>query len=324
MDVALAANVSQATVSRAFAGGKVSVDARERVFAAARHLNYHPNAVARSLTMGRSRLIGLIVSDQTSLIYPELVYELTERLAMDRYRVMLFTTSESRSTESVLAEVRSHRVDGVISLALLTPDQCSELARADVSVVLYNQVSGSAVSSVYCDHADVGQRVARALDAAAFRKVGVLAGPEDSFVSGSFLKALERGLERSKASLSIVHAAYRYDAGRAGAKALLDEIGGALDCIVSVNDTVAAGCIDYLRYVAGVAVPDDVAVFALNGRGPSLWGAYTISAMRQPTERMADAAVQAVLARIDDPGRPAEHRVFFSDYFAGATGRLPL
>lgn len=324
LHVAAAAKVSQATVSRAFAGGKVSAKVRERIFEVARELNYQPNAVARSLTMGRSRQIGLIVSDQTSLIYPELVYELTEHLAVLHYRVMLFTTNDNRSTETVLAEMRSHRVDGVISLAPLTPSQCRELERAEMSVVLYNQVAGPNISSIYCDHSEAGRRVAEALVCGNYARIGVLAGPEESFVSGQFVTALKQRLADGAVAIKVVNAPYRYDCGQSGAATLTCHADWQPDCIICVNDTVAAGCIDFLRFVAARAVPEDIAIFALNGRGPSLWAAYAITALRQPTDRMAEAAVQAVLGRIDEPQRPAEHRVFFADYLPGKTGDLVL
>lgn len=322
LDVASAANVSQATVSRAFAGGKVSVVVRERVFEVARRLNYQPNAVARSLTVGRSKLIAVVVSDQTSLIYPELVYELTEQLAVYGYHVMLFTTSTTRTTESVLADLLSHRVDGVISMTPLSQRNCEDLARVGLPVLLYNQTSGSQISSVYCDHQEAGRRLGDALVASGLVRVGVLAGPASSFVSAEFLAGLAQTLPRKGRRSDVIHGPYRYEFGQEGTEQLLEA--GGQDAIVCVNDTVGAGCLDHLRIVRGLAVPNDIAVVALNGRGPSLWGAYAISAMRQPTERMAEAAVEALLARIDDPTRSPEHRIFFASYFTGKTANLDL
>jgi len=63
-DVALRAGVSTSTVSHVLNGTRfVSAGLRERVRAAVEDLDYQPNAAAQSLTLKRSRAIGLIVSD---------------------------------------------------------------------------------------------------------------------------------------------------------------------------------------------------------------------------------------------------------------------
>ncbi len=324
IEVAKAAGVSQATVSRAFAGGKVSPPVRARVLAIAEELNYRPNAVARSLTRGRSQLIGMIVSDQTSLIYPELVYELTERLADRGYRVLLFTTSDQRGEAHVLNEIWSHRVDGVVSLAPLSAGHLAQLARHDLPVVLYNQIGGRGASNVYCDHLDAGAQLAGRLLAAGQRAFGVLAGPATSFVSTQFLTGFRTALDGADARVAVAQGPYRYDFAEPGLRHVVSELGGVPDTVICVNDTVAAGCLDDLRLKRGLAVPTEVSVVALNGRGPSLWAGYAITALRQPTERMAEAAVALLLQGVDEPDRPPEHRIFFLSAFQGETAAITL
>ena len=324
LEVARAAGVSQATVSRAFAGGKVSADVRARIVAIADELNYRPNAVARSLTRGRSQLIGLIVSDQTSLTYPELVYELTERLADRGYRVLLFTTSDRRGEAHVLNEIWSHRVDGVLSLAPLSAEHLAQLTRHHLPVVLYNQAGGRGASNVYCDHREAGEQLAARLLAAGERAFGVLAGPPTSFVSSQFLLGLRNGLGDAAARVAVAQGPYRYDFAEAGLARIVADLGEVPDTVICVNDTVAAGCLDELRLKRGLRVPADVSVVALNGRGPSLWAGYAITALRQPTERMAEAAVELLLQGIIEPSRPPEHRVFFLSAFRGDTATVEL
>src|SRR5438445_11156882 len=63
-DVAEAAGVSTATVSRVLSNGlHVRPEVRERVMAEVERLGYRPNLVARSLRSQQSNTIGLIVSD---------------------------------------------------------------------------------------------------------------------------------------------------------------------------------------------------------------------------------------------------------------------
>jgi LacI family transcriptional regulator len=63
-DVAREAGVSKATAARVLGGYSVTSPAvRDKVMAAARSLDYRPNEVARSMTTGRSRAIGVVVAD---------------------------------------------------------------------------------------------------------------------------------------------------------------------------------------------------------------------------------------------------------------------
>ena len=65
-DVARRAGVSQSTVSRVLnPNGKVKVqeEARQRVLQAARELGYRPNAIAQTMISGRSKIVGLVVTD---------------------------------------------------------------------------------------------------------------------------------------------------------------------------------------------------------------------------------------------------------------------
>src|SRR5919112_3419415 len=73
-DVARAAGVSTATVSHVINNTRfVSEEVRARVLAAVERCGYYPNAHARSLASGRSRTLGLVVSDLSNPFFPELV-----------------------------------------------------------------------------------------------------------------------------------------------------------------------------------------------------------------------------------------------------------
>jgi DNA-binding LacI/PurR family transcriptional regulator len=71
-DVAEAAGVGVATVSRVLSGGSASADTRERVLAAAARLDYRPSALGRNLRQQRSGGIGLLIPDITDSFYARL------------------------------------------------------------------------------------------------------------------------------------------------------------------------------------------------------------------------------------------------------------
>jgi LacI family transcriptional regulator len=73
-EVARRARVSTATVSRTINNPSlVDPKTAKRVWKAIEELRYYPNTQARSLVSGRSRILGLIVSDITNPFFPELI-----------------------------------------------------------------------------------------------------------------------------------------------------------------------------------------------------------------------------------------------------------
>ncbi|GAC1659390.1 MAG: hypothetical protein NVS9B15_21900 [Acidobacteriaceae bacterium] len=89
--VAALAKVSIATVSRTInRSPKVREDTAERVWAAVRELNYHPNSLARSLRSGRSRIFGLVTSDIANPFFSDLVKSF-ELIAGDQQHEVIVT-----------------------------------------------------------------------------------------------------------------------------------------------------------------------------------------------------------------------------------------
>ena len=114
-EIAKRANVSTATVSRTLnQSGPVKAATARKVWRAVTELNYYPNSHARALVSGRSRLIGLIVSDITNPFFPELVRAFQDLAAQKQYDVLLTSTDylTSRMTEC-LRRMLERKVDGV-------------------------------------------------------------------------------------------------------------------------------------------------------------------------------------------------------------------
>ncbi|MEM9442176.1 MAG: LacI family DNA-binding transcriptional regulator, partial [Pseudomonadota bacterium] len=93
--VADLAGVSRSAVSRVFTpGASVSKRTAEKVRKAAAKLGYRPNAVARSLITGRTRMIGLVVAYLENYFYPEALEKLSNALQKRGYHVLVFMASQ--------------------------------------------------------------------------------------------------------------------------------------------------------------------------------------------------------------------------------------
>lgn len=116
--IAKRARVSTATVSRTINGVR-TVDPRlaKRVWRAVEQLQYVPNRHARALVSGRSRIVGLIVSEITNPFFPEVVQVFENVAAEHGYDILLTCTEQdSRRTELSVRRMIERRVDGVAVL----------------------------------------------------------------------------------------------------------------------------------------------------------------------------------------------------------------
>ncbi|MHA1572352.1 MAG: LacI family DNA-binding transcriptional regulator, partial [Alphaproteobacteria bacterium] len=114
-DVARVAGVSRSAVSRAFtAGASVSTRTRERVMVAAAQLDYRPNAIARSLIMQRSSIVGLVVAEITNPFYSAALETISRELQKNGLHVLLFSVGQSHDIDQALPALLQYQVDGVI------------------------------------------------------------------------------------------------------------------------------------------------------------------------------------------------------------------
>lgn len=140
-EVARHAGVSAATVSRVLNGrAVVSPKVRDRVLTVVRRLNYAPNVHAQALAGGRSRTIGMVVSNIENPFFLGVFMALEESAAQQGYEVLVEHTGYRR--ERLVESIRSMLKRRVEGLAVIVSEMdrglIDELAAQDVPVVFYD------------------------------------------------------------------------------------------------------------------------------------------------------------------------------------------
>jgi DNA-binding LacI/PurR family transcriptional regulator len=323
-DVARYAGVSQSAVSRCFKqGASVAPRTREKILAAARTLNYYPNAFAQGLITKRTNLVAIIISNLTNLYYPEVLAELTQRLSAQGIRVLLFSLAAESDVDDVLDQVWRYRVDGAIVAARLDPSQLAAFADRGVPVVLYNRIGeGLPAASVCCDSISGEHALVEGLVEAGHTWFGIIAGPADSYVGEERVQAAQRKLVELGRQALIVRGNYDYESGDVGLKELMRVTGRKLDALICANDLMAIGAIDCARSNFGIDVPHDLSIVGFDGVGPATWLAYQVTTIRQPVRRMTEAAVAMLIERIENPDVSPEQRLFAGELLTGQSARL--
>ncbi len=291
---------------------------------AADKLGYRPNAIARGLITQRSNMVAVIISQQTNLYYPEVLFQLTQRFSERGIRVLLFTLAHEGDIDSMLDTILQYRVDGIVTAAMLSAAQVKTIKNAHIPVIFYNRTLREVlVNSVRCDQEEGERWLVGELFAAGHRKFAIVSGPQDSPVSaerttGAFLKLRELGIEDA----IIVRGDFGYQSGRHAITSLMRQLDRAPDAIIVANDAMAIGCVDEIREGFKLRVPEDVSIVGFDGVGPARFAAYNLTTVRQPVGRMTGAAVSMLIDRIENPDLSPEKRVFSGERIRGGSARM--
>ena len=123
-DIAQAAEVSQATVSRVLSGGKgISEKTCEKVLAIARDLHYMPNVSAKILAGKNSGMIGMIVPEIDSNYFAPMIYEVERQVQKQGYFLLIANTQYEKEKEiQALNTFCTYNVDGIFLTCTVNPD----------------------------------------------------------------------------------------------------------------------------------------------------------------------------------------------------------
>jgi DNA-binding LacI/PurR family transcriptional regulator len=312
-EVAERAGVSRSAVSRTFTpGASVSARTRARVEAAAAELGYAPNALASSLTTGRTKLIGLVANNFRNPLILD-VFDLFTRGLQDRgLRPLVVNLSGATDAEGPVRMLRQYSVDGVIvASSTLPPSFAEAFHRAGLPVVHAFGRAGPAplVHVVGIDNAACGRLAAATLLARGYRRVGFLGGPEAATSTQDRLAGFLDGLRAehgATASVSFAEA-YTFEAGRAGMARLLG--GKRAEAWFCGDDLLAVGALAAVRE-AGLSVPGDVGLIGLNDMDMAGWPGIGLTTIRQPVAEIIAAAIELVVAATLTPDMVPEVRLF--------------
>ncbi|MCZ8083962.1 MAG: LacI family DNA-binding transcriptional regulator [Rhodobacteraceae bacterium] len=312
-DVAERAGVSRSAVSRTFTdGASVSARTRAKVEQAADELGYAPNALASSLTTGRTKLIGLIANNFHNPLILE-VFDLFTRGLQDRgLRPLLVNLSGATDPAASVRMLRQYSVDGVIvASSTLPPSFAAAFRQAGLPVVhAFGRPSPAPdVPVVGIDNIACGRMAAEALIARGYTIVAFLGGPQAATSTqdraAGFLKALAAHPQITTSTSFATD--YSFDAGRAEMQRLLTQ--SPAQAYFCGDDLLAVGAMSAIEE-AGLQVPGDIGLIGLNDMEMSRWQNIGLTTIRQPVSDIIDAAIELVVATIEHPERPPEVRLF--------------
>lgn len=270
-DVAKAAGVSVATVSHVVndkPGARIGDDARRRVQEAVVALGYRPNALAKTLSQGTSRFIGL-VSDAiaTTPFAGQIIHGAQDEAWRHGYVLLVADTDGNRAAEDdAIAMMLEHQVHGVLYSSWYHHEITVPPALEETDTVLVDcYANGSNLPTVVPDEQQGGRVATEELLAAGHRRVAFINTTTPSPAQTGRLAGYREALESAGLPFDpdlVFLAAPEQEGGYAATGAVLDAKATAVFCH---NDRVAMGLYDGLRE-HGLRIPDDIAVMGFDNQ----------------------------------------------------------
>ena len=305
-DIAKRAEVSVATVSHVINKTRfVSDILQDRVKKAIEDLDYHPNIMAGSLRTRKTRVIGLIVPDNSNQLFAALSKSIEQVSSSSNYNVMLCNSSYDFEMElSCIEVIRSKKVDGLIIIPTMTgPDLINQLVDNKLPVViLHHIIPGCRADSVIVNNIKGTYEATRHLIKLGHRHIGYIDRPVDLPHSIERLKGYRKALEEKgikKDDYIIKCSGFNYINGSEAAEKLLKQK-PEVTAVLAFNDTIAIGAIRAIND-KGLRVPDDISVISFDDIELCSFITPRLTTVHFPKHKMAEAAVDLLIKRIKNP-----------------------
>jgi LacI family transcriptional regulator len=271
-DVAKASGVHISTVSRALNPATrdlVKDDIATRILETARQLGYRANTLASSLRTRQSKVVGFVVPDLSSLLFPPILEGIEDTLLKMGYMTIVANTANDPDRYlRVLSGMTERQVDGLIIAAATLPDPIlDEWFEGRAPIVLINRTdeSGRAPAVLNDDLRGIGLAV-RHLAALGHTRIAHIAGPARLSTGMMRLRGFNLAISElslSKVANTVIEAeSFSREAGRAACLKLL-ATRPDITAIVAANDLIALGCYDAFKE-RGIKCPEDISIAGYN------------------------------------------------------------
>ncbi|MGL5700091.1 MAG: DNA-binding transcriptional regulator CytR [Kluyvera sp.] len=268
-DVALQANVSTATVSRALMNPeKVSQATRNRVEQAALEVGYLPQMQGRNMKRNESRTILVIVPDICDPFFSEVIRGIEVTAAAQGYLVLIGDCAHQNQQEKTFIDlIITKQIDGMLLLGSRLPfDASIEEQRNLPSMVMANEFAPElGLPTVHIDNLTASFDAVSYLHELGHQCIGCIAGPEEMPLCHYRLQGYVQALRRSGITVDphyIARGNFTFEAGANALEQLL-ALPKPPTAVFCHSDIMALGALSYAKR-QGLKVPEDLSIIGFD------------------------------------------------------------
>jgi LacI family transcriptional regulator len=269
-----------------------------------KELSYVPNHAARSLRLGITRTLGLLVPDISNPYFAELAKGAEDAGEREGYNLVLCNTSFDGEREARYLDVlRSGGVDGMIYAAGAppAPERVAALARTFPLIIVDEELPGVDADTVVSDNERGGRLAGEHLRDLGHRDILVIDGPPELASTPLRARGFRNAFAGVETRLVEVQGDYRPESARAAVSAALDDAAPWFTAVFAANDLMAIAAIEVLAG-AGVRVPEDVSVVGYDDTRLAALVRPALTTVRQPVYEMGATAAERLAKRLAGDG----------------------
>lgn len=308
-DIAEKTGVSVSTVSRVLHDNskkyKISDDTTARVKLVAKDLGYRVNALARGLRQQKTSEIGIIIPDISNPFFSEIVKSLAGELRKKGYNFIVFDSDEDISIErSGVKSLLEKRVDGLIIASVGQEfSHIKKIRDAEIPVVMVDRCFDELdVDSVSVDNVKGSLLAVNHLIKEGHTRIAFIQGLIGTYANETRLQGYKRALIESGIPIDeqlIVGDDFRSFNGYLKTKSLLN-LSNPPTAIFTAGDLIALGTLEACKE-NNINIPSDLSLITFDDPVFASYLSPALSAIEQPTLKIAEMAVAMLYNRIINP-----------------------
>jgi DNA-binding LacI/PurR family transcriptional regulator len=308
-DVAVAAGVSQSTVSIVLAGkwtGRVSPQTAQTVREAASRLGYRPNLAARNLRLGRTRTVLLVVPTLANPFFGAVYTGAARVAAAHGFGVVVYPWGEGTARGPFSAPHEA--IDGILASSLATEALTDLVAPREplrdhdggVPLVMLDSDPDGTAPTVNVDVANGMRALVDHLAGLGHRRFWHLAAGVDAWTFRTRGRAIADAVAEVPGATFLRRTApIAVDGARAAARAWLRDTGRArATALLCDDDVMAAGAYKAARD-AGLDIPRDLSITGFDDILLAEALEPELTTVRLPAEALGERAMSAMLEALD-------------------------
>jgi len=308
-EIAAHAGISYQAVSAVLNGDlrRVSEAKREKIFTLAQELGYRPNAAARALVSGKTKLIGFITQDIRFPYHADLSYQIHQEAERRGYRILMMESNwDNQRTEECLRSMLNYQVDGILTIGLpLSECELELLNRNKVPIVLVDD-RASRFAAVEFNYQPGMTAAFELLINSGHRTIALAHDPVNDIKLNAYLECCRK--------FEIEPQEFHYRYPTIGGDQQVLECGRQVtlaakrpDALIVASDYDAALFIQAFAG-QGIKVPDNISLISIDDTFICSITQPQLTSIRLDRTAMALAALDLLEDRIGNPDALPEHR----------------
>lgn len=318
-DIAREANVSPATVSRVINNsGKVKPETRERVLRVIDEENFVPNAMARNLSIGQSKMIAFIVPDIENEFFSKILHGLSIEAHAAGYNVVMFGTEENSELEhEILEALKRQIISGIIIIPVqdsdaVTEKLISDFKEKDIPIVFVDRGKPNDYDGVFSADKEGSYEAVSSLIHEGHRRIGIIRGPISSRPGLQRFLGYQEALLDNGLSLSdelIADGNFAIEDSYEAMKRLFAQEDPPT-AVFTCNNKSTIGCLKYMKE-KGLELCRDLSVVTFDDIEVLTYTDIQLTAVTRSITEIGIQAMKILVKRIEDQknGEAALYRI---------------